>query len=348
MRLALCAAQIPFLRGGAEYLCDNLYRELVQRGHEVEYVRLPFQWDPPQEIINSCLAWRLLDLTQSAGKKIDGVIATKFPSYAVKHENKVAWIIHQHRAAYDLAGTGYDHLGSHGRTGQIVRRKIHTMDGRFLREAKGIYTISQNVSSRLWRYNQLKGEALYPPPPLAGRYLSGDYGDYAFYPSRLDPLKRQDLIIESMKYVKNDLRLKIAGSGTHLSQCMKLARDLGVKDKVDFLGQVSDEELINLYANALCVPYVPVDEDLGFVTMESFFSSKPVITGSDSGGSLEFVKDGVNGFVVSPRPEEIASKMDALFEGGLAQKMGEKGFSEISDMKISWDHVVSELLRPIG
>ena len=95
MRLALCAAQVPFVRGGAEFHCDSIYRELIRRGHEVEYIKIPYKWYPPQEIINHCLAWRLLDLTESNGKKIDGVIATKFPSYVVKHQNKVVWLLHQ-------------------------------------------------------------------------------------------------------------------------------------------------------------------------------------------------------------------------------------------------------------
>lgn len=136
MRLALCAAQVPFVRGGAEFHCDSIYRELIRRGHEVEYIKIPYKWYPPQEIINHCLAWRLLDLTESNGKKIDGVIATKFPSYVVKHQNKVVWLLHQMRSAYDLAHTTFDDLAPYGKIGEIIREKIYSMDKSCLEESK--------------------------------------------------------------------------------------------------------------------------------------------------------------------------------------------------------------------
>ena len=112
------------MKGGAEFLCDNLFKELVQRNYEVEYIKIPFKWYPPQEIINNALIWKLLDITESDGQKIDGIIATKFPSYLVKHPNKVTWLIHQHRSAYDLAFSGFDDLARYDALGDIVRKKI--------------------------------------------------------------------------------------------------------------------------------------------------------------------------------------------------------------------------------
>lgn len=347
MRIALCTVQVPFIRGGAESLCDGLYREMIKRGHEVEYIKIPFKWYPPNEIMNNSLVWRLLDLSESNGLKIDGVIATKFPSYLVKHRNKVVWLLHQHREAYDLAHTKFDDLANIANGGEIVRKKIHSMDNKFLKESKKIYTISGKVADRLWRYNQINGEVLYHPPPLNGRYYCESYGDYIFYPSRLDPKKRQDLFIRSMRYIKSDLRLKIAGTGPELSRYKDIAKECGVEEKVDFLGHVSDEELLDLYANAFCVAYLPIDEDLGYITLEAFLSKKPVITCSDSGGSLEFVDDGVNGHVVDPVPERLAERINALYEEESGSRMGEKGYKKIIDMNLSWDNVIRKLVEPL-
>lgn len=347
MKIALCAVQIPFERGGAEYLCDNLYKELIGRGHEVEYVRIPFKWYPPEEIINNSLVWRLLDLSESNGENIDCVIATKFPSYLVKHKNKVVWLLHQHRIAYDLAYTEFDDMANKGTIGEIVREKIRYMDNKCLGESKKIYTIAKNVTDRLWRYNGIVGETLYHPPPLTGKYYCEDYADYIFYPSRLDPLKRQDLVIESMKYVKNNIKLKLAGSGTKLEDYVKLAKDLKVEDKIDFLGYVPEEQLLDLYANSLCVPYVSLDEDLGYVTLESFLSKKPVITCIDSGGPLEFVENNVNGFILDPDPKKIAKKIDLIYDDGLSKKMGESGYNKLKSMNLSWDNVVKNLLENV-
>lgn len=348
MRIALCAVQIPFeLGGGAEYLCDNLYNELIKRNYDVEYIKIPFKWYPPEEIINNSLAWRLLDLSESDGVKIDCVIATKFPTYLVKHPNKIVWLLHQHRIAYDLAYTEFDDMQNKGKAGEIVRKKIKYMDNKCLKESKQLYTISQNVADRLWRYNGIAGETLYHPPPLVGKYYCENYDDYIFYPSRLDPLKRQDLIIESMKYVESNIRLKIAGSGKMADNYVKLARTHNVDDRIDFLGRVSEEKLLNLYANSFCIPYVPRDEDLGYITLESFLSKKPVITCIDSGGPLEFVEDNVNGFVLEPDPKKIAERIDFIYENELSKNMGEKGYDKIKSMNLSWDNVVMNLLENV-
>jgi glycosyltransferase involved in cell wall biosynthesis len=335
------------MRGGAENLCDNLYNELIKRNYDVEYIKIPFKWYPPQEVINNCLIWRLLDLTESYGSKIDGVIATKFPSYLVRHPNKVAWLLHQHRSAYNLAFTEFDDLSPYGKIGEIVRSKIYKIDKISMKEQKKIYTISNKVADRLWKYNKIRGDVLYHPPPLFGRYKCDNYEDYIFYPSRLDATKRQDLVIKSMKHVRSVIKLKIAGTGPQLESYRKLAKELGLEKRIEFMGHVSNEELIDLFANAFAVIYTPHDEDLGYVTLEGFLSKKPVITCTDSGGSLEFVDDGVNGLIAEPEPEKIAKKIDLLYERGLNKSFGVSGYNKIINMNLTWDHVIKKLLDPI-
>ncbi len=88
---------------------------------------------------------------------------------------------------------------------------------------------------------------------------------------------------------------------------------------------------------------MPFDEDYGYVTVEAFLSSKPVVTASDSGGPLEFVEDGVSGFVAAPEPEALADAIDRLFalpEPKLAG-LGEEGRRRVAP--ITWDAVVDRL-----
>src|SRR6185312_16209774 len=100
----------------------------------------------------------------------------------------------------------------------------------------------------------------------------------------------------------------------------------GVADRVTFLGNVEDDDLIGLYANALAVIYPPFDEDFGYVTLEAFLARKPVITATDSGGPNEFVVDGVNGFSCAPEPEAFADAISALHaDRRRAQSLGEAG-----------------------
>ena len=105
MRIAVCRPQVPFSHGGAEIFTDTLVEELRVRGHEAEIVSVPFKWYPGTRVLDQAFLWRLVDLTESDGRPIDRVIATKFPAYCVRHPNKVAWVLHQFRQAYDYDGT---------------------------------------------------------------------------------------------------------------------------------------------------------------------------------------------------------------------------------------------------
>ena len=107
MKIAIAMVQVPFIRGGAEILADMLCNELKNRGHQADIITIPFKWYPSTSILNCMLAGRMLDLSEINGEKIDMVIAMKFPAYYVKHNNKVLWLMHQHRQAYDLWESPY-------------------------------------------------------------------------------------------------------------------------------------------------------------------------------------------------------------------------------------------------
>src|SRR5438094_925943 len=109
----VCEAQVPQVQGGAELHGSGLVGQLRRRGFRAERVSIPFKWYPKQELLAQAAAWRMVDLSESNGEPIDLVIATKFPTYFVRHPNKVTWLFHQYRAIYDLCGTAYsefDHL----------------------------------------------------------------------------------------------------------------------------------------------------------------------------------------------------------------------------------------------
>jgi glycosyltransferase involved in cell wall biosynthesis len=303
---------------------------------------VPFKWYPVSEIVRQALAWRLVDLTESNGTPVDLVIPTKFPSYLVRHPRKVAWLFHQHREAYDLFGTPYGSF-SDGPEDTRVREAIAAMDTTSISECREVFTISRNVADRLSRYNGLHGTPLYPPPHHLGRYRGEAFGDYLFYAGRLDRLKRLDLAIDAMKRARPGSRLKIAGAGPLHEELRKQAVGLGVADRVDFLGFVSADDLIALYAGCRAAFYAPLNEDYGYVTVEAFLSGKPVLTTRDAGGPLEFVTDGQSGIVTEPSPEAVAEGIDRVFalpEARLAE-MGEEGRRRVAG--ISWDHVIETL-----
>lgn len=340
-RIVVCEAQVPFVRGGAEYLVRSLVSELQRRGFSAELVSIPFKWYPKEELLAHAAAWRLVDLSESNGQPIDLVIGTKFPSYFVRHPNKVTWLVHQHRAAYELCGTEYGDFG-HTELDVGLRERLLQLDEEMFRECRRVYTISRTISDRLAKYNGLVHDPLYPPPPFGHKLLPGPYGDYVLFVGRLESIKRPDLLVRAMRHVDRPLRLVMVGEGTQRARTEALTEELGLADRVEFSGAIAESALVSLYQNALAVVYCPFDEDYGYVTLEAFLARKPVVTAADAGGPLEFVKDDVNGFVCAPTPEAVAEAVNRLAaDRGLAARLGDAGYDRAR--LITWDAVVEKL-----
>jgi len=88
---------------------------------------------------------------------------------------------------------------------------------------------------------------------------------------------------------------------------------------------------------------VPKMEDYGFVTVEAFASAKPVITVSDAGGPLEFVRDRDNGRIVAPDAASLAGAIaEAMDDPGAAQRWGERGRADVA--ALSWTKVAARLV----
>jgi glycosyltransferase involved in cell wall biosynthesis len=341
-RVLVCSAQVPFASGGAERLAAGLVRELKEEGHEAELVQLPFKWYPRPEILLSAMAWRLLDVTEADGKQVDLVIPMKFPSYLVRHSNKVVWLIHQFRQVYDRFGTSQSDFTASPEDTRW-RELILETDRTGLTEARKIFTISKNTAERLRRFNGIPGEALYHPPPLAGRYRCGESAGYALAVGRLDPWKRVDLAIAAA--ASGRFPLVIAGTGPDEERLKRLAGKSAAE--ISFRGAVSDEELLDLYASAGAVLFTPADEDYGYIALEAFLSKKPVVTCSDSGGPLEFVTDGETGRVTSPDGTALGeATAKILSDRPLARRLGEAGFERMRG--ISWSAAVKALLLAGG
>src|SRR5262249_26109064 len=123
----------------------------------------------------------------------------------------------------------------------------------------------------------------------------------------------------------------------------------GVGERVDVRGFVPDEELIQLYANALAVCYLPFDEDYGYVTLEAMLSAKPVLVTNDSGGGGGVIEDEHRGLIVEPESGAIAESLDRLYsDRELARCMGERGNNKLRSMNLSWSRVVEQLISAAG
>ena len=339
--VVVCEAQVPFIRGGAEALVGELVQQFRRHGFETERISLPFKWYPKREVLAHAGAWRLLDLSESNGRPIDLLVGTKFPTYFARHPRKVTWLVHQHRAAYELVGTPYSDF-DHNEHDLALRDSLIALDTRMLGESRGIFTISATISARLQRYNGLASTPLYHPPRLAERLHAAPAGNYVLSLGRLETVKRVDLAIRAMLHTPGSLHLKIAGTGTQRENLERLVESLGLGPRVQFLGEVNDDQAIELFAGALAVVFPPYDEDYGYVTLEAFLSHKPVVTTIDAGGPNEFVVDGQTGRVVEPEAAAIGEALSALDrDRRRAAKLGEAGYDLARG--ITWSGVIDRL-----
>ena len=382
MHVAIVApSPVPFTIGGAERLCRGLHDTINDATpHHAELVKLPSREDGLWSIIDGYRAFAQLDLSHFdlviSTKYPSWMISHPRHVCYMLHPLRGLYDTYHfcaapERADYDHPGVRalqrlmrarpgdravlpelFDRLAELKRDpgvpaaalafpGPFVREVVHALDRIGL--APGAVTryaaISQTVARRRDYFPEgAPVTVAYPPTQLAG--LRRGRQDYLFTQSRLDGPKRLDLVVEAMRHVDSPVRLKIAGTGPQRAALEKLAAG---DPRIELLGFVADEDAAALYADALAVPFVPYDEDYGFVTAEAMQCGKPVITTHDAGGPTELVVDGVSGAIVAPEPRALAAAIERYArDPALAARHGDAGAQTAA--KIDWPHVVGALL----
>ena len=339
MRILVTASHAPFLHGGGEQHVDNLCAALRAERHEVALLRLPFKFAPESDIERLMTFCEGYDLSAPNGQRVDRVISLQFPAYGMRHPQHVVWLMHQHRAVYEL----FDARAATPALARL-RDEIVAYDRRTLACIDRRFANSRRVAERLLQHNGLEATPLYHPPPGAELLRCDEPWDYVFYPSRLESLKRQDLLIEAARLLTSGVKILLGGDGGQRERYQCLIDRHGLGDRVRLIGAFSEAERITLYSHALAVVFPPFDEDLGYVALEAMYAAKPVVTCSDSGGPLEFVVPGETGEVVAPHPEALAGAIDRLaLHPDRARDMGQAGRARMLAMELSWPRVVAAL-----
>lgn len=378
MKIAIVGpSPVPFTMGGMEFLLSGLQNKINDlTKHQVEMIKIPTREDDFWNIIDSYRTFYNLDLSH-----FDMIITCKYPCWMVRHNNHVCYMAHRLRGLYDtyhfmnlpnepkidnkyiekaINYINNNHSDIDGLfeildeiklnkdkipsnhfdlPSPFLKKVITFFDDKALKNTKKFFAISKTVKNRK-EYFPIDSnvEVIYPPSALK-HFEEGDY-DYLFTVSRLDNAKRIDMIIKAMKYVKSDIKLKIAGTGP----MEKKLKDIAGNDKrIEFVGFVNDQELIEYYSNAKGVIFIPYDEDYGLVTIEAMKSKKPVITTYDAGGVTEFVEDGITGFISTFNEMKIGESIEKLSNLSIneVKVMGENAYKKVAD--INWNTVVNKL-----
>uniref|UniRef100_A0A7C2NY05 Glycosyltransferase n=1 Tax=candidate division WOR-3 bacterium TaxID=2052148 RepID=A0A7C2NY05_UNCW3 len=345
MRILIFNTRVPFVRGGAETLEKGLMIALKNYGHESDIIRIMENHGASYYyLLKMIMQVRLMEI-EDYPINIDRVIALKFPSYYVKHHNKVVWFLHHYRQFYDLWNTEFGPPINDETL--AIREIIIKSDTEALKKSKKVFAISKTVAERLKKYNNIDAEVLYPPVEDGKNFYCESYEDYIFFPSRLSPIKRHELAIKAMRFVKAPVRLIIAGGvedESYLERLKSLILKYNLQNKVEILQNLSKRQILELYSRALAVVFPSFQEDYGYITIEAMYSKKAVVTCNDSGGPIEFVENNVNGFIVEPKEKAIAEAICQLYVNkNKAIKMGERGYEKILSLDINWGKVVDKL-----
>lgn len=175
----------------------------------------------------------------------------------------------------------------------IVGHFLRQYDFRQAQKVDYFIANSKEVQARIKKFYRKNSIIVYPPvslPKLEKRHHKSE-NDYYFIVSRIVGAKGLDLAVEAAG--KAGFKLKIAGSpaGYHFEQDRLLEKACPT---VEFLGQVSDEELVGLYKDAKAFLALSKDEDFGITPVEAMLNGTPVIA-YNGGGYMETVIEGKTG-----------------------------------------------------
>jgi glycosyltransferase involved in cell wall biosynthesis len=340
-RIAVITSGQPFGGGGHMVIADGLVQALREAGHQAEAVLTPQNRFGRQGA--AYLSTWLTDVGMAQdGGRIDQVITLRYPAYAVRHEAHVCWLTHRMREYYDLWDRFSATLTPAQRVKEAIRRRIiHAADRHFLtRRVRRLFVISGTIEQRLLTWGGIPSKVLHPPPPPRP-YRCDAYGDYIFAVSRLTRLKRLDLLVRALAQPEAaGVRCVIAGDGEMAGELKALIGALGLDGRVSLIGGVDAATLVDHLARCRAVCFPAQDEDYGFVTVAS---AKPVVTCTDSGGPLEFVRDGAEGLVAAPTPEGLARALAAVSaDEGLASRLGQAGLAAVQTL--TWPRVVERVV----
>lgn len=342
MKIALCSSSAPFINGGYRNIVEWLERVLQESGHQVERVYLP-QVETPNLLMQQMMAYRWIDLDAA-----DRIICFRPGAHLIPHQHKILWFIHHIRAFYDLWDTPYRGFPD-DRIHRGIRDALRKADTNAMQEAKAVFANSRVVVNRLKLFNNVDSTVLYPPLLEPEQFFYRDQNDEILCICRIEHHKRQHLLIEAMKYTQSSVKLRICGTGSedYFQELCNLVLAYGLEDRVWVESRwITQQEKITLLSNCLAVAYLPLDEDsYGYPSLEGSHSSKAILTTSDAGGVLELVSDGMNGLVAEPTPEALGQAMDQLhMDARRTAEMGKNAAARVKELKISWPHVVQELL----
>lgn len=259
---------------------------------------------PPIKQITASLKFAACDFSD----KYDFFIFSgNWSHYAARRHRPNLWYCYTPvRAFYDQREAMISRMP--GRASKILASlwmDCHRMfDQRSVRDLDRIVAISRNVQRRIEVYHGRSSCVIYPPVDTS-RFRFQEYGDFWLSVNRIYPEKRIDLQFDAFRAMPDEKLVVVGGYalGDHAAQYYKQLMGR-IPQNVEMRGEVSEQELIDLYARCKGLICTALDEDFGLTPVEAMASGKPVVA-VDEGGFRETVVPGKTGLLVRAESGDI-------------------------------------------
>ena len=305
-------------------------------------------------------------------RRADLVISTQPPSFVVEHPRHLSIFYHHIRPFYELSDVFIRARLVEPALHEIAGDSVRKIDDQALGRVRHILAGSESVAERLQHYNNRSSAMSVfhagPSTSLPVEDSPGGNGKHILCVSRHDFPKRTELFLHAARLAP-DLTAVSVGTGGRLGYLRTLDNRLseeGVPEIIDetelwmaphpyidpasvadgtsnlrLAGAVSDQELHQLYRDAICVVAPALLEDYGLTVIEAMSFGKPVIVCTDGGHLCHVVDDGVNGLVVEPTGAAIAAAMQRLAaDPQLTKQLGEAARETAAEF--TWDRAFGE------
>jgi len=313
MRIAILHDYFQF-RGGGERLITNLaaaikadvYTGFVNRSNAFDALRKLNVTEIARKSPAGLRTIYLMEKFRRLDLDYDFFIFSGTMCISAVHNHPNLLYLHTPpRHMYDLQDRFYKNTGMIGRLGlKMLHWYLYPRDQKYMRQFDVICPNSENVRNRV---KMFYGQDLYNRcrvvyTGIETKKFYNRKGEFFLSTSRLDSLKRIDILINAFRQLPNET-LFITSTGPEKARLKKLAEGY---DNIKFLGVVSDEQLLDLYARCKATISANIDEDLGLSAIECQAAGKPAITVRE-GGFIETVVENKTGLFFEPDPGSLIS-----------------------------------------
>ncbi len=366
MRVLIINYEFPPLGGGAGNATACLAREWARHGHAVEIVTGGFRGLPAREVRDGYVVRRLPTPRRAQGQCSVGemcafmvascaaVLMGPRPDVAIAFfsipSGPAAWLLRLLRGVpYLVSLRGGDVPGFDAKNLARLHSLTNPLTALLWRNARAVVGNSAGLCELARNFTPGLEVLEIPNGVDTACFAPGVRGEAEgcelLFVGRLAPQKGVDVLLRALALIPKGWRLRIAGDGPEGARLSALAIQLGLGERVQFLGWTQRECLPGMYRSADVFVFPSYDEGMPNVVLEALASGLPIVA-TRIAGNEQLVEDGANGALVPAGEPEVFAKrlLPLILDRDLRRAMGARS-REIAVERFSWGRSAEQYER---